>query len=70
MLKIMVFVLVIFTLTHASFVVEFEKFKFKQKESATTTGKIWVLLVAGSNGYKNYRHQVSALFIYALQCRA
>lgn len=26
-------------------------------------GKIWALLVAGSNGYYNYRHQVSNIII-------
>ncbi|KAL0559526.1 hypothetical protein IC582_004139 [Cucumis melo] len=31
---------------------------------ATTdqTGKIWALLIAGSNGYDNYRHQVPFLY--------
>ena len=27
-------------------------------------GKIWALLVAGSNGYYNYRHQVSNIIIF------
>lgn len=26
-------------------------------------GKIWALLVAGSNGYDNYRHQVYLILI-------
>ena len=32
----------------------------EQGETAGTTGQHWALLVAGSNTWGNYRHQVSA----------
>jgi len=37
---------------------------FAQGES--TTGKRWALLVAGSNGYENYRHQADICHAYQI----
>ena len=45
-------------LAQGSFIEQFEKFKAEMAGNETNTGNIWVLLVAGSNGYDNYRHQV------------
>ena len=58
-MKQIVFVALCIGLCSASLVQEFEKLQFKAKLDSGSGGKIWVLLVAGSNGYYNYRHQVS-----------
>ena len=50
--------LLILALSNGNFVQEFEKLKFI-RENDSSSGKIWVLLIAGSSGYDNYRHQVS-----------
>lgn len=39
----------------------------KEQFPPNKNGKIWVLLVAGSNGWYNYRHQV-LLLIISSQC--
>ena len=66
MLKVIAIVFLFLSLAQASFVERFEKLRFEQKENAPTNGKIWVLLVAGSNGYYNYRHQVSTFILKLL----
>ena len=66
MLKVIAIVFLLLSLAQASFVERFEKLRFEQKENAPTNGKIWVLLVAGSNGYYNYRHQVSTFIFLKL----
>ncbi|XP_039596891.1 legumain [Polypterus senegalus] len=35
-------------------------------EESTTTGKKWVVIVAGSNGWYNYRHQADACHAYQI----
>jgi len=57
-MKHFAFLILCICLCNASFVQEFEKLKFEIKQNSESNAKIWVLLVAGSNGYYNYRHQV------------
>nr|CAB3263422.1 legumain-like [Phallusia mammillata] len=45
-----------------NFVMQFEKF-YEPKDNGFD-GKIWVVLVAGSNGYYNYRHQADICHAY------
>ena len=45
-------------LAQGSFIEQFEKFKAEVADNETNSGNIWVLVVAGSHGYENYRHQV------------
>ena len=56
MIKLVAFLFVFAYIANANFVREFEKLRFAT--DADDSKKIWVLLVAGSNGYYNYRHQV------------
>lgn len=44
-------------------VVEFEQ-ALEKLEEPEEGGKHWALLVAGSNGYFNYRHQVNYFFTH------
>jgi len=39
---------------------ELEKLKFGMQQNLESDPKTWVLLVAGSKGYINYRHQVKS----------
>ncbi|KAL4238849.1 hypothetical protein ACF0H5_003556 [Mactra antiquata] len=47
---------------------KFEKFvqEFQQNEPLEDGGKHWALLVAGSNGYFNYRHQADVCHAYQI----
>lgn len=63
-MKQFLFVLLSICLCNASFVKEFEKLRFTSQQKTSSDGKIWVLLVAGSNGYYNYRHQADVCHSY------
>lgn len=54
MLKLLFCIISAF-IVNANVVEKFEKLRFIATDEDV---KIWVLLIAGSNGYFNYRHQV------------
>ncbi|CAK8677741.1 unnamed protein product [Clavelina lepadiformis] len=55
------FILVFVALSQATFVQQFEKLN---RARNNFDGKIWAVVVAGSNGYYNYRHQADTCHAY------
>ncbi|XP_044496507.1 vacuolar-processing enzyme-like [Mangifera indica] len=53
----------IFLLSLLSFAVESRKLDHKDNKSSTN-GTRWAVLIAGSNGYRNYRHQADVCHAY------
>nr|CAD2192022.1 unnamed protein product [Meloidogyne enterolobii] len=39
--------------------------KFSERQN--NSGNIWAVLVAGSNGWWNYRHQINKIFNYEIK---
>jgi len=58
--------LVIATVLCAASAVSINKFQVPQQENGTKSAAIWAVLVAGSKGWDNYRHQADVAHAYQL----